>query len=179
VLVLTPHAGAEVPTALAAAVRPLVADGLVAWETPRIERANVDLIPQLLADRWRGGQELVVLEADKRPSSGQLRALLACPRPPCAWAYRIYPSGTGLPQAVIAHRRIHGAADVRWITGGDVADLAGLGLVRIDVESQRAVPPVWGRGWLGFDTRLSQALAAMGRTWHVHWPEIFHAHPLD
>lgn len=132
-----------------------------------------------LRHAWRWPGDLIVLEHDKAATAAELIQIAACPHPLCAWAYSIYPVGTGLPAAVCAHRQWDPALGASWLSEGQSqADLVGLGLVKVAAAVRDAVPPRWATGaFHDLDARVSDHLALRaGLRWHVHWPEIPHYH---
>lgn len=93
------------------------------------------------------------------------------------------PEAPGPPYPTWAHRVIDDPADPigsqRWIRDGERwADLAALGLTKIAVGVQRALPPNWTPGrWQTLDSRLAWYLWEQGYgPWHIHWPPVRHRH---
>ncbi|NMP22188.1 hypothetical protein [Sulfobacillus harzensis] len=93
------------------------------------------------------------------------------------------PKAPGPPYWTWPHRVIEDPADPigtqRWVeTGERWADLAALGLTKIEVGVQRMVNPDWAAGpWHNLDSRIAWYLWDHGYgPWHLHWPAIPHNH---
>lgn len=115
---------------------------------------------------WSTYADLYVQEHDMDVSVEAFEEMDACQLPLCAAAYTLHPVTTGLRRVVWAHRRYD-----EWVRFKEpYASLVGFGFVKMTWFARKVVtgwdgPPRWH----DLDARVSQAFAAQGMLWHLHW----------
>lgn len=134
-----------------------------------------------LKSLWSSDRDIIVAEPDLVFSETDILALVECPFIACAYAYKLHPESTGLNHPVYAHRwklkNPEAWPTTNWISENEpYADLVGLGLTKLSRFLRREITK-WEEGtWHTLDSRLSEAVNAIGMKFHIHWPELEHKH---
>lgn len=142
------------------------------WDVHPVECVGDFDYSRGLAEAWATGNTVVNVEHDMQVDDDLIGALVECPEPLCAWAYRLY-----------AASGAHGTADGPifpftatepgpWVDeGAQWAAWAAPGFIKVRAPAR--IGPFPGKHWLTVEHATNYFTAGL---WHLHWPPIEHYH---
>ncbi len=121
---------------------------------------------------WDHDGPLVIVEHDMACTDELVENLLDCPQPACTWAYALHWASTHDDEHY-AQRRASGF----WVAENEPwCQFTGIGLCKIAAEVRAPLVSFGGDSethWQHVDIAANSAVVG---DWHIHWPEVEHAH---
>lgn len=142
-----------------------------------VPRLCADLLDywRALVSVWDSPSPIVNVEHDVAVTDEHIAALIDCPHPLCAWAYRTHWITNGVGDLIAAGTGRRDPAtnpDPGYLTGGEEwAAWSAIGLCKIAPEAR--VGPLRPEPWMRLELAVHDAVK---RPWHLHWPPVAHHH---
>jgi len=136
-----------------------------------------------LASAWSTDRVIVNVEQDMEFSDELIAELVDCEHPLCAYPYQVYPTMLGryIYCATTTQPDLNGhPRDPRWLEGPDDqwAVWSSIGFCKIAPEAR--VKPLDAMFWQWLEHCVNRVVCQIaGLQWHIHWPEIRHAHDYE